>query len=380
MKETRSSCDVLVIGGGVAGTFLSSLLGGKRKVTLLESDSKDNCLAKRIKVSGNGRCNFFNEDFLHPESCPAFLSEASRFLFASGRNYASETLSYLTDRLGIVPFCEGRLYYPFFNRSECVHSPLLEAFERSSARLIHGRAVFIDRKGKTCRIENGEGRCLLSYEDVVLCCGGRSYDRDAFPSGLLPSLDIPFYPFTPSLCPVRVKEKIPSYLVGNRLRGTVSFFADGRLVQKEAGEVLFKEDGLSGICIFNLSLSVCRVLRKRATAQLSFSIDYASHDGANGDGSSLSSFPFFLRRYLSETGKDPFQPLEFTFSSLYPFRHSQASFGGIDPSLFDEDFTLRSDPTFHALGEVLDVNFPCGGYNIGFALIGAYRLSERLRR
>ena len=137
---------------------------------------------------------------------------------------------------------------------------------------------------------------------------------------------------------------------------------------------------LSGICIFNLSLSVCRVLRKRATAQLSFSIDYASHDGANGDGSSLSSFPFFLRRYLSETGKDPFQPLEFTFSSLYPFRHSQASFGGIDPSLFDEDFTLRSDPTFHALGEVLDVNFPCGGYNIGFALIGAYRLSERLRR
>ena len=95
---------------------------------------------------------------------------------------------------------------------------------------------------------------------------------------------------------------------------------------------------------------------------------------------SSSSFPFFLRRYLSETGKDPFRPLEFTFSSLYPFRHSQASFGGIDPSLFDEDFTLRSDPTFHALGEVLDVNFPCGGYNIGFALIGAYRLSERLRR
>ena len=52
--------NVLIIGGGVSGvTTAIGLASEKVKVTLMEGNDK---LLKKLLITGNGRCNFYNED------------------------------------------------------------------------------------------------------------------------------------------------------------------------------------------------------------------------------------------------------------------------------------------------------------------------------
>ena len=52
--------DVVVIGGGASG-IVAAIYAARngKKVTILE---KNNVCGKKILVTGNGRCNYFNED------------------------------------------------------------------------------------------------------------------------------------------------------------------------------------------------------------------------------------------------------------------------------------------------------------------------------
>ena len=52
---------VIVVGGGASG-MVSAIVAARNgsSVTILE---KNNSLGKKILVTGNGKCNYFNDDF-----------------------------------------------------------------------------------------------------------------------------------------------------------------------------------------------------------------------------------------------------------------------------------------------------------------------------
>lgn len=373
------SFDVVVIGGGVAGTFLAGLLGRKGiSVLLLEKDSHQPPLARRISVSGNGRCNFFNEDLLDTTFTLSSLKPLAPYFLHDGTFYPRKTLDFLTKELGIRYIKEGKLYYPYFNRSECILHPILSMLEGTSVSLRKAEVLSLDRRRRFLRCRMGEEVREVPYAKAVFCIGGRSYDRNDFSPRLLSSLCLPLTPFSPSLCPLMVRERIPSYLVGTRLRGNLSLLSGNEVLATEMGEVLFRADSLSGICVFQLSRVLNEALRDGRKGPFVLRLDYSSYEGFRGEGSSVASFPLALRRYLSETGRSPFEPLSFQFSSFPSFERSQVSFGGLRLGSFQHDFSLKGDDSFFAIGECLDVNLPCGGYHIGTALIEAMVVSDRL--
>lgn len=376
MRETSPSSDVLILGGGIGGMLLAALLSGKRKVTVLE---KEDVPAKRIKVSGNGRCNFFNENLLRRERYDgeSFLSPLRRFFFPVGKDYPARTLEFLRSGLGIASFREGDLYYPFFNRSECVYDPMKAFFDRSGALLLHGLVTQVDVARKTVHYLEGGERKAQTYGELVLATGGVSYDRTEEDALYLERLPVSFTTFRPALCPVRTVERIPPSFVGQRLRGRVTLLSGDKALATEDGEVLFKKDGLSGIAIFNLTVPLHKERREKGKGPFRFVVDYRAHDGFDGGSCSLESFPSFLRGFVSKKGK-PFAPLVFTFQDFYPFASSQVSDGGLRVADFDDRLASRRDSSLHALGEVLDVSLPCGGYNIGSTLIEALVLADAL--
>ncbi len=356
--------DIVIVGSGPAGLLAALRVSEKHSVLLLERPDRNFRLGKRILVSGNGRANFFHEDLLtfsHP-----LLQPISSYLpLDTGNNF----LSYLTSRFGFTYRKEGKLYYPYFNRSECLWNPLIQAIEKSPNITIRaGEALSVN--GKKLLIASADRKKTeIGFSHLILALGGRSLDRTTYSDALLDSLSLKRYPFSPALCPIRVKEKIPAYLEKQRLKARLKLFSQEKLLYQEEGEVLFKADGLSGICVFDSTIYLEDSLRKNRQTKYSYQIDYG------GENAGIDSYPAYLRRYLTERNLPLSNPLNFTYASLYPFTDSQISYGGVLLSEIEENaFALNTREDVHLLGEMLDVNLPCGGYNMGLSFLEGYQV------
>ncbi|MCI1735621.1 MAG: NAD(P)/FAD-dependent oxidoreductase [Bacilli bacterium] len=356
------SCDVLVLGGGPAGILAALLASSTRQVILAEKPAKEFKLGRRILVSGNGRANFFNADLLKEPNAKALLS-------------------YLKNDCGFLYTTEGSLYYPFFNRSECLQEALMAKLKESKVTVLQAKALKVDCQKQEVLLEEANKKPLtLAYHDLVLATGGRSYDRDDFSYELLDSLGVSYLPFSPCLCPIKTCEPIPAYLNHNRLRGLVTLKNGNQVAYQEEGEVLFKDDGLSGIAVFNASLVINQIRRTQEKAPLTLTLDYLSglKDVKNAD-TYLPSVPLFLRRYLDEFHLAFGTPLTFTFKALYPFKESQVSYGGIlDSQLIPGTLALAKAPTLQVVGEIRDQTYRCGGYNMGHSLLDGYQAGKAL--
>lgn len=366
--ETKSS-DVIIVGSGPTGLIAALVAAKKHKVLLLEKPSKNPQLGKRILVSGNGRANFFNASLLEGN-----IPFSSSFL-PNRKELSQEFLSYLKEEIGFTYITdeEGRMY-PYFRRSECLQYPLIEKIKHHpNITVAYQEAVKVNQNTLLVKDEKGK-ETSLSFSFLVLALGGRSYDRKNYSSSLVNSLSLSSYPFQSALCPVRVKERIPSYLAKNRLKGDLRLYSQDQLLYEEKdGELLFKEDGISGICVFNSTIPLLNEKRKNPTAGFHYSFDYGAKDA------SLLTYPSFLRRYLQESHQEKGKPLSFTFLDTYGFEDSQISYGGV---LLDnlnlEDFSLKKQRNIFLGGEMLDVNCPCGGYNMGLSFLEGYQIGKSL--
>lgn len=353
------SSDLLIIGASVSSIF--PILLSNNKVTVIERSK----LFSRILISGNGRCNFFNENILKDNNINKLL------LNKSEKNYPHDVLNYIINDLDISYYKDNDLYYPFFNKSECFYNPLINKINKTDTEFIKGEASFINpiKKEVTYLVDNKKE--IIKYNKLLITTGGFSYlyKQDYT---LLNSLNVKINNFSPCLCPIVVKEKIPSYLVGLRIKGKVSLLINNKEEYSEVGEVLFKKDGLSGIIIFNITLKINEYLRKNIK-DIKLIIDYSSHDGF--ENTSTSSLPKQLFSYLKERKLKVNDKLTFTFLKLYPFKESQTSFGGIDLTEINmSNLSLKKYKDIYVAGEVIDLNFKCGGYNIGYNMIEGYKI------
>ncbi len=344
-----------VIGSGPASLMALSMLKDEFEVYLFEKPSRNNILGKRILVSGNGRANFFNEDLLVKKG-------------------AEEMLSYLRLNLHFAYSKEGKLYYPYFNRSECLHSVLIERISgNKNIHVLFSEVLsLLPQKNLLFYLKDGRKESLV-YDICIFAPGGRSYDRDDFSYRLLDSLGVSYKAFEPLLCPVRVKEQIPSYLDKNRLRCALSLCCDKTTIYTEKGEVLFKKDGISGICVFDSTLYLRKKFQKNK--DYVYVLDYSQGNLGKED---VDSTPFFLKRYLKEKNILFPSPLSFTFLDFYPFSASQVSYGGILASERNEDLSLVKHRNIFALGEVMNNNYICGGYNMGNAMLEGFLCGKEL--
>ena len=291
-----------------------------------------------------------------------------------GINYAKALLSFLKDN-GISWYVDGGLYYPFFNRAKDFYDVLMKGLAEKSHQIIYGEVTSVDKANHVITYtENGETK-TLTYDRIMLDVGGMSYDRDSYGKPLVYSLGIPYTPFSPSLCPVKIKEKIPSSAVGQRLKGRISLLSGGETLYSEEGEVLLKKDGLSGIAVFNATHFINERLKKDPNASFSMEIGYSSHDSALL--SPETALPDFVKDLSKTSLSRTFGTLLYTFEGFYPFKDSQVSSGGLQLSAIDgHTMSLKDDPSFFAAGECIDASLPCGGFNIGTAMIEGLKIGK----
>lgn len=397
---------IAIIGGGAAG--LSAALEAARcgaRVCVYEANDR---VGKSILATGNGRCNFSNAD---PDQGgyhnAAFVEEA----FASSAGMGLSVLG-MFEGLGLAwrQESEGRLY-PATNKASTVVDVLRAGLAGWGVEEACGkRAVRVRREGRGWTVEF-EDASRVRADAVVVAAGGKV-------AGSLLGDACSFVPQRPVLGPLKTKTDRIKGLNNIRVRCSAELVSGGESLIRETGEVLFRDYGVSGIAVFNLSRfaregdrlrldlldglsdvpAEC-FLRRRA--ELVGSLRAPGVAPTVLDVTEGLLLPSVARCALKAAGIDPAVDwdsvapekaaealcgFELEVTGVGDARQCQVHRGGLSTEAFDPaTMESLSNPGLYAVGEALDVDAACGGFNLHWAwtsgmIAGRSAAGERTRR
>ncbi|MBQ9961120.1 MAG: aminoacetone oxidase family FAD-binding enzyme [Firmicutes bacterium] len=388
--------DIVIVGAGPAG--LTAAITSKRvnpnaKVALLE---KKDVPGKKLSASGNGRGNLSNKNCDSLDDVLHFFSEMG---------------------IAVRMDEEGRIY-PYSEEAKAVSDTLTKRAKRLGVELF-----------TECEVSNVEAdpkggfhifilsKQELHAEKVLIATGGKSFANygssgDGF--GFARNLGHKITPLVPALTAIEVAESLKE-LKGVRVKGEASLFNGGQLIFKEAGEIQFKEDSLSGICVMNMSsalpvgekgrsrdsLATCRIA-------LNFVPEFSSADligflKSKQEAAEATAFdmietmvkkPLALAVLKMAGIQADAQAKDLTLTqllaianhlrgfSLIPtgrkgWKEAQVTKGGV--SLDELDLETMESKLMNGLyfaGEVTDYDGPCGGFNLNNAWLQGLRAGK----
>ena len=352
----------------------------KYDITIFEASNK---LLKKVSISGNGRCNLGN--LYITDEC--YLNKRS---IQDLSTHLGDSLAFF-ENLGLLTYTdnEGRIY-PLSKEANSVVEILNKELFYNRIKVINN--TFINE------IKRVDNQYLIKddrYDYVVIATGSNAgiklnYD----PYELINNLNFKMTALKPGLVGFKVKEDLTD-IAGVRASVTVSAFG-----KKSQGEIIFKEDGVSGICVMDLSIF------KNDDAKILIDLlpDYSLDDLLNymhkkiSNDSKLKLHNLMLgtvhskilniinRKYHNELVNDLtddevikylkiFKEFKLTITDSYDLSNAQVVCGGVSFSEV-ENFESKKYPNLFLVGEVLDQAGICGGYNLWFAFTTGLVVAE----
>lgn len=345
--------NVAIIGGGASGLYLANLLHNSNISFTIFNNGK---IGRKILASGNGRCNIANTNLDKSKYHDNKLVE--KLLVNKNKVFD------LFNKLDIYTKedDEGRLY-PISESSQSILNILTKNINNN---IIDLKVDTITKKNNKYIINNK----YANFDKVIIAIGSISAIDEADTHKLLNCFNLKFNDFKPSLVGFKIKNKI-KVISGVRAKCNVGLYNGGKLIHSEDGEVIFKDDGISGICIMNLS-SYYQHLDKPINPYIK--LDLLKGNKFNSLESVLNPK---LLKYITDNNIDP-NNMILNIINTYGFKNSQVSVGGVDISSLNDDLSLKSDNNIYFMGEVIDVDGVCGGYNLFFACLSAIKVYEGL--
>ena len=248
--------DVVVIGAGASGLVCAISLARRGfDVTVVEKMSSN---GKKILATGNGKCNYWNEDFSNNH----FYSNHMDFINSINTLENRHLVLDFFDSVGVVPIVKNGYYYPMSMQASSIRDILLAEANRLRIKFINDfNVVDIRKKNEKFFIvaDNGE----IISDKVVLACGSYSYYKNKTSVyNICQRLGHNIFPVLPSLVQLVGNDNFYKKWDGVRSNVDVSLFVDNQLIKKDTGEIMLTEYGISGICVFNLSGFANRALHQ----------------------------------------------------------------------------------------------------------------------
>ena len=375
---------ILVVGAGASGVLFA--IARKRshpkdEIVILEHLDEP---LRKILATGNGKCNIANVGLLKDIYNANFATDlVSR--------YNSKTILNFLDSLNIKTKCVGDLVYPISESAVTVRNALINACIKSNIKIIcneHVEDYVVNQNSIEVYTKGNSYKC----DALVFASGGKSSPKlgsDGSTFELFKDHGYVLKEFTPGLCPIKVDEDV-KVLDGVRVKASITLLKGNKKIHKEDGELLFKEKGLSGICIFNVSRIIAAEPKEKYTLKIDLLPEVSDEDlgiflSFNSPKELLETYLHpKLAKYLEKENKKGLDLINsikrhtFTFKDFYGFENSQISVGGVSLRNLKENFESIIERKVYFLGELLDVDAPCGGYNLMWAFASALYLSDKI--
>ena len=392
---------IVIIGGGASGLVTGIYAkNDDNEVIILERNSE---CGKKLLVTGNGKCNYWNED----QSLSHYHSENNELISEIITFDNQKEILNLFNKLGIIPKIKQGYYYPFSNQAETVREALIKEVNKKNIEIKTNYLVENVKRNKNKFVITSRNE-KIEADKVIISTGSFASPKTGstgmgyhFLSKLGHSIIEPL----PALVQLIAKFPYLKDWKGIRTDVILKLEEDEKIIAEDKGELQLTDYGISGICTFNLSSYVSRGLKnnKEEIIHINF-LPFLKEDSNImkwfDDRNKLLNNPtlyellnpilnYKLVKIILKVSRlqgglswdDLFEEEQLTLvENLINFKleiintksfdNAQCCSGGIPLTEIDlktmESLKVKN---LYITGELLDINGDCGGYNLSLAWI-----------
>lgn len=408
--------DIVIVGAGASGlvaAYRAITKNPQLNILVLEKEKQ---VGRKLSASGNGKCNLTNADF----QTKYYHSNNEEFVATWIKQHTYTEITEFFVNLGILLYEKNGYYYPHSNQAKQVRNLLYEKSKRLGVEYqLPMRVTTIESHstGYTLiAIDENQKECIYHSKSIIIATGGCASGKlggckDGYQ--LVKNLGLQCDAIYPVLSPIYVKDANLHLAKGVRIDGIISVKIGEDVVLKEAGQVQFNADNLSGIVMMNASCYLNRRKNEMHTAILHMDVlpqytwgelkTFFEMRRKNAPSETIemmlqgilpATFVSYIakRLKLDTTVKldkltekqinritSALKKLEFTPTYVEDFEKAQVTGGGISVKEISVDtFESSRYKNLYIVGEVLDVNGKCGGYNLTFAMLSGIQAADAI--
>lgn len=376
---------IAIVGGG-ASALVCAIFASKRNDVTIFCDQE--ILGKKILATGNGRCNLTNLNGFEN----AYNQDIQNYL---NRLSNLDTIQFFNN-LGLEIYAdEEQRVYPLSNTAQSVVEILTREIKNQNITVINEKVQDV-KIGSNIAVCTGSNN--YNFDKVVIATGSTNF--------ILDKLNIVYKPFVASLVALKTKQNTKR-LSGVRVNNVMVTLKQDNKIYKEFGEVLFKDNGLSGICIFNLSAHLAR--KNNFSAEIEIDLvpkisltnlttilkNRLKLNFKNLNEYMIGLFHKEINKYiLKECKLQEDLPLNkikekeinklaqiiksLKFNIINKYENNQVNSGGVLLQDLTENLQHKRLHNVYFVGEVIDVDGICGGYNLQWAFTSGKIVGENI--
>ena len=279
------------------------------------------------------------------------------------------------------------------------HTPSMEEMEVKVDPMLFLQYGMENSTSETSEVSDTEE---IISDKLVIATGSKALNKtDDTIFNILKKFNHKINPVLPSLVPLKTNKEDWN---GVRCDALVSLYVNDKLIKQETGEIQLTDYGVSGICIFNISSIVSKnlYLKNKVNLKINFLptinniyqfIDERNKLLNNYNIEELleSLLPYkllFVILKKSKIKKEEYwnnlnieqknnlckniESFELKVTDTLSYDRAQVCTGGISLKEVDINMESKKLKDLYIIGEILDVDGICGGYNLAFAFITGY--------
>lgn len=392
-----------IIGAGASGVFAALILKQNYiDTTVIERNA--NAL-KKIYATGNGRCNFTNRNVSYKN----YHGENPKFTISAIKKFDNYDVIEFFNDMGIpeVELENGKIFPKSLQASSIVKQMMCLANHLEVEFIYDSFVDDVRKNGNVFEVKSNGSLCKFDY--LIIACGSKAYKKSGSDGNgyiLMEKLGHNIVKTHPGIVQLRLNGDSFKKMSGTKFKANAKLVVDDKEVFEFYHDVLFTDYGISGPTILQLSGEAIRAKNKGLDVKIRIdtldldenklyehliyiiSLNYYKkinellvgliNDNLIEEVLNQANIEYDIN--VCELSKEEvyklahtLKNLEFSVSGYKDEDSGQITCGGVDTDEINPS-TMESKKikNLYIIGEIMDVDGDCGGYNLQWAFSSAY--------
>ena len=392
-----------IIGAGASGVFAALILKQNYiDTTVIERNA--NAL-KKIYATGNGRCNFTNRNVSYKN----YHGENPKFTISAIKKFDNYDVIEFFNDMGIpeVELENGKIFPKSLQASSIVKQMMCLANHLEVEFIFDSFVDDVRKNGDVFEVKSNDS--IYKFDYLVVACGSKAYKKSGSDGNgyiLMKKFGHNIVKTHPGIVQLRLNGDSFKKMSGTKFKANAKLVVDGKEVFEFYHDVLFTDYGISGPTILQLSGEAIRAKNKGLDVKIRIdtvdldenklyehliyiiSLNYYKkinellvgliNDNLIEEVLNQANIEYDI--HVCELSKEEIyklahtlKNLEFSVSGYKDEDSGQITCGGVDTDEINPS-TMESKKikNLYIIGEIMDVDGDCGGYNLQWAFSSAY--------